>query len=141
MALSGYRFVMYITKEPLPAPAPAPVATIWCIKSFSIDRTNAIVDTTTFVDDTVNFLAGHQDNSIGIRKATYNITAHVINSNSFVTTTPLIGERILLEFFISPNLDFFAGDYVVVKSITNTLDVSGAYQIDFVAERDIEAYI
>ena len=109
--------------------------------SFNIDRTNDIVDTTTFVDDTVEFLSGSQDNSIGIRKDTYSITAHVLNSNSFVTTTPNIGERILLEFFILPEVIYFAGDYVIVKSITSTLDVSGNYQISFVAERDIEEYI
>jgi hypothetical protein len=133
-AISGHRFDLYITR-------PLLVETrLWCIKSFSIQQTNGIVDTTTFIDDTVEFFLGQQDNTIGVKRVTYNITAYYIDDILWEIAAPVIGERIIFEFTVTPEDVVIFQDSVVVKSITSSLDVNGAYQIDVVAERDIEEY-
>jgi hypothetical protein len=134
-AISGHRFDLFITRLPL-----NPVSRLWCIKSFSIQRTNGINDTTTFVDDTVEFFLGQQDNSIGITRVTYNITAYYIDDVLWELAAPVLGERLLFEFGVTPEDVVIFQDYVVVKSITSSLDVNGAYQIDVVAELDIDEY-
>jgi hypothetical protein len=115
---------------------------LWFIKSFNIQQTNSINDTTTFVDDTVEFVLGQQDNTIGVKRVTYNITAWYLADEFWVINTPTIGERLIFRVGMVTDLVYSTifEDVVVVRSITSSLDVNGAYQIDLVAERDIEFY-